>query len=163
MDRLKDKPRHPQSGASSSRPWLMAGGWLLFLLGLIGAFLPVLPTTIFWIGAVWCWSRSAPHLTRRILSHPRFGQPVLLFIEHGQMTRQGKWAAIAGITAGFALLHLFTEPAWTVSLLLGLTLTLVGLWLWQRPEPAAPNPEEQQQGFTPNSNRSTQTEGQREG
>ncbi len=123
--------------ARRSRPWLLAGGWSLFVLGVVGIFLPVMPTTVFWIGAVWCWSRSAPHLTQRILSHPRFGHPVHLFVAHGMMTRSGKRLAIGGIAAGYLLLHLLGQPTWPVSLLLGLTLALVAGWLWQRPEPAA--------------------------
>jgi uncharacterized membrane protein YbaN (DUF454 family) len=127
----QDRLTHP-----TNRPWLLAGGWLLFVLGLIGIALPLLPTTVFWIGAVWCWSRSAPHLTRRILSHPRFGQPVSLFIEKGQMSKSGKWMALGGMAAGFTLLLLINQPGWPISLLLGLTLALIALWLWQRPEPS---------------------------
>ncbi|MEJ2455084.1 MAG: YbaN family protein [Candidatus Thiodiazotropha sp.] len=125
----------PQS-TRKSQPWLLAAGWVLFALGVVGIFLPVMPTTVFWIGAVWCWSRSAPHLTQRILSHPRFGQPVHLFVSHGMMTRSGKWLAIGGIVAGYLLLHLLGHPVWPVSLLLGLTLALIAAWLWRRPEPA---------------------------
>ncbi len=121
----------------SARPWLLAGGWLLFAMGLAGIFLPVMPTTVFWIGAVWCWSRSAPHLTRRILSHPRFGQAVQLFIEHGMMTRNGKRMAVFGICSGYLLLHLLGNPLWFVSLLLGMILAATIVWLWRRPEPAA--------------------------
>jgi uncharacterized protein len=126
----------PRREGTPSRPWLLVGGWLLFGLGILGIFLPVMPTTIFWIGAVWCWSRSAPHLTQRILSHPHFGKPVQRFIEHGEMTRQGKLAAIGGIGAGFLLLQLFSHPAWPLSLLIALMLSGVATWLWFRPEPA---------------------------
>jgi uncharacterized membrane protein YbaN (DUF454 family) len=163
MDSLKSKRRRPTSRGGASHPWLTAAGWLLFALGLVGIFLPVLPTTVFWIGAVWCWSRSAPHLTRRILSHPRFGRPVLLFVEQGQMTRQGKWTALAGIAAGFALLHLLTQPPWYVSLSLGLLLALIALWLWQRPEPPILETIQDKPEYTAHSERSNEAEGQREG
>lgn len=158
-----DSVKPDDSGNSLSRLWLIAGGWLLFALGLVGAFLPVLPTTIFWIGAVWCWSRSAPQLTKRILCHPRFGQPVALFLERGQMARQGKWLASAGMAVGYALLHLLSDPGWQVSLLLGLTLLLVGVWIWLRPEPCGPAPEERGLQFATSNETSAETEGQREG
>jgi uncharacterized membrane protein YbaN (DUF454 family) len=163
MDESKPKPRATETTPGASRPWLIAGGWLLFTLGLVGIFLPVLPTTVFWIGAVWCWSRSAPQLTRRILSHPRFGRPVLLFLEQGQISRHGKWTAAAGMAAGFVLLHLLAEPAWLVSLLVGLSLAVVGLWLWQHPEPVALGQRQDEPPFADNRESSAEAQSQREG
>ena len=160
METDNGMPTDPSS--SRARPWLIAGGWLLFAVGLVGAFLPVLPTTIFWIGAVWCWARSAPRLTERILSHPRFGRPVALFLDEGQMTRQGKWMASTGMAIGFALLHLLSQPAWPVSLLVGLILFLVAAWLWRRPEPAGLRPHTNEPGFANPSDAATESEGQRE-
>lgn len=136
MSRSHGNPQPPRDGPGPKKLWLMLCGWILFGLGTVGIALPVMPTTIFWIGAVWCWSRSAPHLTRRILSHPRFGQPVQLFLDQGMMTRSGKWLALAGMTIGFLLLHLISRPDGSVSLLVALTLLAVGTWLWFRPEPA---------------------------
>jgi uncharacterized membrane protein YbaN (DUF454 family) len=123
--------RHP----TLRQPVLQIAGGLLFATGVAGIFLPLLPTTVFWIGAAWCWSRSAPHLTRRILSHPRFGEPVRLFLEEGEISRKGKLAACGGILSGYLLLQLNLQPTWTQGLLIGLILTLVGIWLWRRPEP----------------------------
>jgi uncharacterized membrane protein YbaN (DUF454 family) len=118
-----------------SKAWMLAAGWLLFALGAVGVVLPLLPTTIFWIGAVWCWSRSAPHLTKRILSHPKFGQPVYLFITYGQISRMGKWMAVIGMGAGFTIFQIISYPGWEISVTLVLVLILVAVWLWHRPEP----------------------------
>ncbi|MES9860340.1 MAG: YbaN family protein [Candidatus Thiodiazotropha sp. LLP2] len=142
MSKLEPSLKQSVTGHPLSKPWLLALGWLLFGLGVIGIALPLLPTTIFWIGAVWCWSRSAPHLTRRILAHPRFGQPVYLFITYGQMTRTGKWMAVVGMTIGFALFQIFGNPGWQASLGVSLVLVLVALWLWQRPEPICSSHEQ---------------------
>ena len=136
MNMSHGEPQPPRDSPRPRRLWLLMSGWLLFGLGAVGIALPVMPTTVFWIGAVWCWSRSAPHLTRRILSHPRFGQPVQLFLDHGVMTRSGKWMALAGMALGYLLLHLISRPDGTVSLLVAFMLLLVGTWLWFRPEPA---------------------------
>ena len=126
----------PGDAPAVSRPWLMLAGWLLFALGVIGMVLPVMPTTVFWIGAVWCWARSAPRLTHRVLSHPRFGPPVERFLTRGEMTRQGKWAAIGGIAFGYLLMQVLARPGWLTAGLVAVTLLLVALWLWSRPEPA---------------------------
>ncbi len=131
----------PETRNTAVRGGLMALGWLLFALGLIGIFLPVMPTTVFWIGAVWCWSRSAPHLTRRILAHPRFGGPVRLFLERGQMSRQGKGWALSGMALGFVLLQWLGQPGLWLSAGVATVLVLVAAWLWRRPEPSTAPPE----------------------
>ncbi|MBW9269633.1 MAG: YbaN family protein [Candidatus Thiodiazotropha sp. (ex. Lucinisca nassula)] len=135
MSKAKQADKNIQDMHPVSRAWMQLAGWSLFLLGAVGIVLPLLPTTIFWIGAVWCWSRSAPHLTKRILSHPRFGQPVHLFITHGQISRMGKWMAVLGMSLGYVIFQLIGSPGWQLSLAVLLLLTLVAIWLWQRPEP----------------------------
>ncbi|MES9942129.1 MAG: YbaN family protein [Candidatus Thiodiazotropha sp. 6PLUC2] len=142
MSEYKSGRKNSATEHPLSKLWLLAVGWLLFGLGVIGIVLPLMPTTIFWIGAVWCWSRSAPHLTKRILAHPRFGQPVYLFITYGQMTRTGKWMSLVGMTVGFALFQLLGNPGWPISLGVCLILALVAIWLWQRPEPVFSSDEQ---------------------
>ncbi|MCG7991599.1 MAG: YbaN family protein [Candidatus Thiodiazotropha lotti] len=135
MSEVKQAENSKKAMHPVSRAWMQIAGWGLFILGAVGIVLPLLPTTIFWIGAVWCWSRSAPHLTKRILAHPRFGQPVYLFITYGEISRMGKWMAVLGMSLGFAIFQLVGGPGWQLSLAVLLLLTLVAIWLWQRPEP----------------------------
>ena len=50
--------------------WLYMGGGLLAVgLGIIGAFLPIMPTVPFLILAVFCFARSEPEWERRLLEH----------------------------------------------------------------------------------------------
>ena len=57
--------------------WALLGfGGFNFALGAIGLILPVLPTTVFWIVAIGCFSRASPRLAARLVAHPRFGRPV---------------------------------------------------------------------------------------
>ena len=135
MNKFEPDQQLPVTEYGLSKSWLLPLGWFLFVLGVIGIVLPLMPTTVFWIGAVWCWSRSAPHLTKRILSHPRFGQPVYLFITHGQMTRVGKWMALGGICVGVMLFFVLGHPDWPLAIVVCLVLAIVAVWLWQRPEP----------------------------
>ena len=49
--------------------WTAAGA-LMVMLGIIGAMLPVMPTTIFLILALACFSRASPRLEHWLLQHP---------------------------------------------------------------------------------------------
>lgn len=115
--------------------WLVAG-YLFLLLGMIGALLPVMPTTVFLIMAVACFSRGNPALSQKLLDHPRFGPPLRLWQQHRAMTRRSKTIAICTITLsiGFSSYQLHTDQA-----LLGAGLVAFGLgliiWMVRLPSP----------------------------
>lgn len=58
-----------------ARLWLGAGA-LALAAGLVGIFLPLLPTTPFVLLAAFCFARGSPRWERWLLRHPRFGPMV---------------------------------------------------------------------------------------
>jgi hypothetical protein len=63
--------------------WLLVvGGVSLVGIGGVGVFLPGLPTTVFLIGASWCFTRSCPWLEERLIRIPLF-RPFLVYLDHG--------------------------------------------------------------------------------
>lgn len=111
-------------------------GWLSFALGVIGIFLPLMPTTVFWILAVWLWSRGAPHLMEKVYNNPRYGPSVESFMLHGVVSRKGKYFAITSMAISYILLQIFTSPGLLTSLGVAILLISVATWLFLRPETA---------------------------
>ena len=52
-------------------------GWVSVLLGLIGALLPVIPTTPFIILAAYLFSKSSPRVHSWLTSLPYFGDAII--------------------------------------------------------------------------------------
>lgn len=97
---------------------LLACGILFFAVGFIGIFVPVMPTTVFWIIAAVLLARSSPALRQRILAWPGIGTTVDNFVTAGVIGWKSKLLAVAGMTVGAVVVVL--TP-------LGTTLTIVAL------------------------------------
>lgn len=48
-------------------------GCISFSLGAAGIFLPLLPTTCFWLLAAWAFSKSSDRFYNMLISHKKFG------------------------------------------------------------------------------------------
>ncbi len=61
-------PSETPRGSRPRRILLVTMGVVLVGLGAVGAVLPGLPTTVFLLGASWCFARSCPWLEERMLN-----------------------------------------------------------------------------------------------
>lgn len=59
-----------------------AAGWLFFALGVVGAVLPVVPTTPFMLLAAWAFSHSSRRFERWLLEHRWFGPGIQRWRTH---------------------------------------------------------------------------------
>ena len=53
--------------------FLIILGAISLTLGILGIFLPVLPTTPFLLLTAWCWLKSSKKLYNKLMDHPRLG------------------------------------------------------------------------------------------
>ncbi len=96
--------------------WL---GHLAVALGVVGVFLPVMPTVVFMIVAAWCYARGNPALKKKLLAHPTFGPPVKDWEEHRAISLRGKVLGIGTIVLGFTGSILFAVEATWLRIVLG--------------------------------------------
>lgn len=99
-------------------------------LGTIGAFVPVMPTTIFFILAAACYARGNPHLHQRLLAHPRFGPALRDWEERRAMSVRAKALAVTMIVLGIGATIVWGIDATWLRILLGaFAIGLIGYLL----------------------------------
>ncbi|MFM7029195.1 MAG: YbaN family protein [Chakrabartia sp.] len=111
--------------------WLILG-LASVALGVVGAFLPILPTVPFLILAAFAFSRSNPAWEARLLNHPRYGSTLRAWREKGIISRTGKKAATGAFALSILLALIFMALPW--SLLPILVAVPCLSWIWTRPE-----------------------------
>ncbi|MCH4563300.1 MULTISPECIES: YbaN family protein [Halomonas] len=116
------------------RAVFIAIAWISFALGLIGVFVPLMPTTCFMLLAVWAASRGSPRFALWIREHPRFGPAVVAWEGERAIPRHAKWLATGMLAFSMLVLTLTVSVAWLKFALIA-GLFLVGVWIVTRPEP----------------------------
>ncbi len=127
-----DEGHTPSAMVSSpTRMLWLIGGWLALAIGLIGIFVPLLPTTPFVLLAAGCFSRGSPRVERWLLEHPRLGPAVRDWRAHRAVPLPAKqlatvMMAISSIGAFFML-----APPW--NWIPGILCTGAAIALWRLP------------------------------
>jgi len=114
--------------------WLLiVAGVACVLLGVVGIFLPLLPTTPLLLLAAACFARSSRRFHDRLLANRTFGPLILEWERHRSIPRRTKLTAIALMSATLAVsIVLFVEPTWLQGLLAAFGVGLA-IWLYRIP------------------------------
>jgi uncharacterized membrane protein YbaN (DUF454 family) len=89
--------------AAIGRVILIALGVLCIALGLVGVFVPGLPSTEFVLAASYLFARSSPRLEHWLESNRWFGPTLRRFRETRGMPRKTKMLALASMWTGIAV------------------------------------------------------------
>ena len=122
---------------TSVRYGLMALGFTCVGLGVLGLFLPVLPTTIFLIIALWAFSKSSVWAHQWLYNHPRFGPQLQDWHRHKVIPLKAKVLAVTMIAGSFIFVTLYLANGWLVPVLTGIILGGVVVYIVTRPHRAA--------------------------
>jgi uncharacterized membrane protein YbaN (DUF454 family) len=81
----------------------VALGWCAVALALIGVVTPGVPTTVFVLGAAYCFSRSSPRFERWLHENRWLGPSLRRVRRDGGMPRSAKRAALAAMWTAILL------------------------------------------------------------
>jgi len=140
-------PREPLPRESSPpqpaavRPVRFRWAWWLLAyaslgVGIVGIFVPGLPTTVFVLISAWAATRGSERLHRWLVTHPRFGPAIVQWQTHRAVSRKAKWMATATMLVCAAIM-LWCVPSRLAQVFSIGSMAAVGVWLWCRPEPPA--------------------------
>ena len=113
---------------------LLAFAMLCLVLGVIGVFVPGLPTTVFILMAAWAAARSSPRLHEWLWYHPLFGIMLRDWANGGRVNRRSKWSATI-LMALCGVILFATAPKVWIAAMACVCMACVLAWLWCRPEP----------------------------
>ena len=114
----------------------LLAGIISLLLGLIGAFLPILPTVPFILLAAFCFARAYPPLYHWLRDRSIFAESLQDWERERAISRSSKRKALTMIVLSFALALYFASSMWLKLLLMMIGIS-VATFIATRPEPNA--------------------------
>jgi uncharacterized membrane protein YbaN (DUF454 family) len=137
MARTPKEPRNP-----AVRYALLAIGWLSVVLGVIGIFLPVLPTTPFLLLAAACFMRSSKRFYLWLVNHPLLGPWIVDYLEGEGIPLKAKVYAIGLMWLSIGISSYLVPLLWARLFMLT-SAVLVSLYILKQKtlsKPARPTP-----------------------
>lgn len=133
MDPDKSTEIQPDNMANCTARWgLLAFAWLNVGLGMIGIFVPGMPTTIFLIIAVWAFSKCSVRFQRWLWEHPKFGPSIRAWHLHRVIPVKAKVMAASMMAASLIIVTLFAAESWVFPALLAAILVPVLAYIVSR-------------------------------
>jgi uncharacterized membrane protein YbaN (DUF454 family) len=109
----------------------IALGALSVALGVIGIFLPLLPTVPFMLIAAYFFAKGHPPFEQRLLDDRRFGPHIRAWREDGAIPVRGKIVSVVGLAGSATMGFFFLHDHWRF---IPLTVALVcSAWILTRP------------------------------
>lgn len=116
---MSDHRSPPRAPRSNLLRWVLRiAGILSVGLGVLGVFVPLLPTTPFLLLAAACFVRSSPRLYRWLIHHKWFGSYIRCYREYRAITLRAKVVTLALLWAVIGYTAIGVVEAWWLRALL---------------------------------------------
>lgn len=116
---------------------LLSLGWLCVVLGVVGIFLPVLPTTPFLLLAAACFVRSSKRFYLWLVLHPKLGPWVRDYLDGQGIPRKAKVYSISLMWLSIAL-SCYLVPLFWARVFMLTSAVLVSIYILK--QKTLPNP-----------------------
>ncbi len=113
--------------------WQLSG-FTCLVVGIIGIFVPLLPTTPFLILAAFSFERGSERIHQWLTNHPRLGPPIENWKHHGAISTRAKTMAISMMIAVFLFSIFMNVPLYAL-VMQGAVLCAVAYFILTRPAP----------------------------
>lgn len=107
---------------------LIVSGTICVGLGIIGIFLPLLPSTPFFLLAAFCYLRSSQKLYEKLIKNRFVGEKIRLYMEHRVVHTKYKIYALILMWATLVL-SIILLKSWIIAVILAVTSSLVSLYI----------------------------------
>ena len=114
-------------------------GWLAVVLGVLGIFLPILPTTPFLLLAAACFLRTSPRFYGWLIHHPQLGKYVIYYLDGKGVPLKAKVYTILMIWATMLLTAFVLVDKPIVKIILPLIGLAVSIYILRLPTLAVNN------------------------
>jgi hypothetical protein len=131
-------PGDGEEGNPRFRFLFLALGFVCVGLGMLGAVLPLLPTTPFLLVALWAFSRSSRRFHRWLYTHPRFGPRLQAWHEHGIVPVKVKVSALTAMAVSLAFMAFVARVKWPVLAVAASTMLVGATYVLSRPSRPPP-------------------------
>jgi uncharacterized membrane protein YbaN (DUF454 family) len=121
------------------RATLVVAGILFVGLGILGAFLPVLPTTPFMLLAAACFARASTRFYNWLLNNRAFGPTIREWRRYRAIPYRTKWTAIALMAVTLAASIVFGVEDRRLQFALAAFGVLLAIWLARIPSRDRPS------------------------
>lgn len=110
--------------------------WISFILGIIGAFLPILPTTPFLLLAAFLFSKSSPRFHKMVMNLPYAGEAMADWQNNRVIRPRAKFFCATMVLFSIFMFWYVPQIPLFLKIILTLILTSVGIFvLFQKTSP----------------------------